>query len=249
VKSQLASMLACLSLAATSHAQPARSLGGAPACELELKPVVDASGVRDSGEPSQTEIDAALARYAHEPSADDVVHAALLVAPALRARALAARARNAAWVPRLMLRVRRGQTVDLSSPQAIDPTTLRLTTNDAIALEAALSFDLERLVFRREEISLLHQSRAEEQARSRLVSEVIHLYFERRKLQLERDLRGDPELTRNVRIAELDALLDAFTNGAFRRMIARASTRWTTAAPTPASTSPSPPKSKSVDKH
>jgi hypothetical protein len=197
------------------------------------------------GAPTQAQIDVALQRYSDEPSAEQVVHAALQAAPAPRARALADRARLAAWAPRLGLRGRHGQTVDLSSPQALDPTLLRLRTNDDITLEASLSWDFERLIFRRDEISLLSQGRAEQAQRGRLVRGVIALYFERRRLQVARDLARRPSPSYSLRIAEIEALLDAFTNGAFRRMIAKS--RWTTTdVNTPASTLRSPPKSKSA---
>jgi hypothetical protein len=195
--------------------------------------------------PTQAQVDVVLQRYSDEPSADEVVRAALKAAPAPRAQALIDRARLAAWAPRLGLRARHGQTVDLTSPQAIDPTLLRLRTNHDITLEASLSWDFERLIFRRDEISLLSQDRAEHAQRGRLVREVIGLYFERRRLQVARDLSRKPNPAYSVRIAEVEALLDAFTNGAFRRMMAKS--RWTTTdVNTPASTLPSPPKSKSV---
>jgi hypothetical protein len=140
------------------------------------------------------------------------------------------------------LRARRGQTVDLSAPQSLDAEALRVRSNDDLTLEATLSFDLERVVFRREEIALLRQSEVEQQARGRVVREVLQLYFERRRLQLERDLGRDPGLARTLRIAEIEALLDAFTNGSFRRMIAH--NRWTTGASTRGSASPSQPRSR-----
>ncbi len=245
MKNLVATSLICVALVGRAQAQAApRSEGEKVDAEHGAAPERDAGSAQPAGAPSQADIDAALARHAHEPSAQQVVQAALRATPAGRARALASRARTAAWVPRLSLRVRRGQTVDLTSPQAIDPTTLRLRTNDAVTLEAALSFDLERVIFRREEISLLSQERAERQARQRVARQVIALYFERRRLQLERDLGTPADPARSVRIAEIDALLDAFTNGAFRRMIARH--RWTTGASTPASTSRSTPKSSSA---
>ena len=55
----------------------------------------------------------------------------------------------------------------------------------------------------------------------KLVEEAIRLYFRRRKLVLERQQASDPEL--DVAIAELDALLDALTDGGFTRALARRS--------------------------
>jgi hypothetical protein len=242
VRTQLAWTIACLALAATGRAQtPDRHpLPGSDRYDDEIAP--DGSSSTEQAAPSQAEIDAALARYAREPSAAQVVHEALLAAPAPRSAAILSRARAAGWIPRLGLRARRGQTVDLSAPQSLDAAALRVRSNDDLTLEATLSFDLERVVFRREEISLLHQSEVEQQARGRIVREVIQLYFERRRLQLERDLRRDPGLARSLRIAEIEALLDAFTNGSFRRMIAHS--RWTTGASIPVSASPSLPRSR-----
>lgn len=185
------------------------------------------------------ELRAALQRYAREPSVERVIAAALAHGSEPRADALASRARTAGWVPRVTFRARRGQGVDLSHALSDE---LDFSTDDDLTLEAALTFELDRVVFRSEEVALARQAHAEGEARSKRVREVVALYFERRRLQLERDLAGSADPRRNVRIAELEALLDVFTNGAFSRMIA--ASRWTTAASTPASRSPSPRRSK-----
>lgn len=187
------------------------------------------------------EIAAALQRYAHEPTVEQVVSAALRAAPPERAEALASRARSAGWVPRIGLRARRGQAIDLSSADSA-ADALRLKSNDDLTLEANLFFELDRVVFRREEVALARQERAEHLDRGVIVHDVILLYFERRRLQLERDLSGEVTPAREIRIAEIEALLDAFTKGEFRRMISIK--KWTTGASTPATTSQSPPKSK-----
>jgi hypothetical protein len=191
---------------------------------------------------SEAELNAALKRYAREPSVERVVRAALEHAAEPRADALASRARAAGWVPNVALRVRRGQGVDLAHALADD--TIDASTDDDLTLEAALTFQLDRVVFRSEEVALARQSQTEADARSARVRNVIALYFERRRLQLERDLSESADPRRAVRIAELEALLDVFTNGAFGRMIA--ASRWTTAGSTPASRSPSPQSSRSA---
>jgi hypothetical protein len=198
----------------------------------------------DTRSTSARALDAALQRYAREPRVEQVVQVALLAAPPSRSDALAARARTAGWIPRIGLRARRGQTIDLSSAANVDSDDLRLKSNDDLTLEATLSFELDRVVFRPEEVALARQHRIEHDDRSALVRDVVHLYFERRRLQLERDLSDRIRPEHELRIAEIEALLDAFTNGAFRRMIT--ATRWTTGAAPPATTSPSPPKSGSA---
>jgi hypothetical protein len=198
---------------------------------------------RDSGAAAlatRGDIDRALLRYAHEPTVEAVVSAALQTAPGQQAASLASRARSAGWVPRLAVRARRGQALDLSAPNQED--TLRVKSNDDLTLEASLSFELDRLFFRTEEVALLRQHRTEQEQRVTLAGRVVALYFERRRLQLERDLDPLPDVARSARIAEIGALLDVFTNGAFQRMID--STRWTTGARTREPRSPSPRNSK-----
>lgn len=205
----------------------------------------------------QRTVSEALARYRHEPSVREVI--AALHARASSADELGDRARLSGWVPTVGLKARRGQAVDLASSS--DDDALKLSTDDDLTLEAALTFDLGRVVFAREEVAIARQAHAEREHQAERVREVIALYFERRRLQVERDLlaearahRGpapdedgpsagepaasssrttsttstpravapeDPIVARNVRIAEIEALLDAFTGGAFRRMMAR----------------------------
>jgi hypothetical protein len=150
-----------------------------------------------------------------------LVEAALRVADAdpERARSMASRARNAGWVPTLKLAVRRGLNRDLSESQTLETDRTDLSTDDDLVLEASLTFDLQRLVFDHDEIAIAREQRRTVQDRAELARAVVGLYFERRRLQLERDLLGEADLGRELRIAELEALLDAFTDGAFRRMI------------------------------
>jgi hypothetical protein len=212
-----------------------------------------------SGQPPASEQRAvveALARYRHEPSVREVIAALHSHASSATSDELASRARLSGWVPTVGLKARRGQAVDLASTS--DQDALRFSTDDNLTLEAALTFDLGRVVFAREEVAIARQAHAEREHESERVRDVIALYFERRRLQVERDLlaeqararaapgpiedggvapqggrtaaatsapRGaDAEsavIARNVRIAEIEALLDAFTGGAFRRMMAR----------------------------
>ena len=215
---------------------------GAPATAAAPSPAATASSASAGDEEV---IDAAraraeLARYAHEPKVEAVVRAALDAMPAPRAAKLASRARDAGWVPTLGLRARRGQGVDWS--QTLGDQSIDVKSDDDLTLEASLSFELDRVVFRSEEVALARQTQLEDEQRRARVREVIALYFERRRLQLERDRHGDPELARSVRIAEIEAVLDVFTKQAFRRMMAGAA--WTTDVSTPAMPSRSRPRSK-----
>jgi hypothetical protein len=229
-----------LSWARSTAAQPSPSETDATAVSPPAAPASRRSATPPPPAPARDAVQAALARYAHEPSADEIVQAAVSAAPRGQTEALAERARTAGWIPRVGLRARRGQGVDLATLQA---GGLRLSTDDDLMLEASLTFDFDRVVFRSEEVALAREARTERHVRAALVREIVKLYFERRRLQVELDLElaRDPEAS--ARIAEIEALLDIFTNGVFRQMMRRA--RWKTAASTPASTSPSPPKSRS----
>ena len=69
-----------------------------------------------------------------------------------------------------------------------------------------------------------------EERRLEIATQVVHLYFERRRLQLERDLAGTTDVAIELRIIEAEALLDVFTSGAFSRMMAESITRGATPA-------------------
>jgi hypothetical protein len=216
---------------------------------LEEPPRATKPHEQDADQADEAVVDAAqaqaeLARYAHEPKVETVVDAAIAALPAPRAAALASRARDAGWVPKLGLRARRGQGVDWS--QTLGDQSIDVKSDDDLTLEASLSFELDRVVFRSEEVALARQTQLEGEQRRARVREVIALYFERRRLQLERDRHGDPELARSVRIAEIEAVLDVFTKQAFRRMMAAAA--WTTDVSTPATPSRSRPKSKPTER-
>lgn len=176
---------------------------------------------RGAREPSRAEIAAALAQYRHEPSVDVVIAAALRAAEVLpeRARDAARRARLSGWLPTARLGARRGIGRDLAlqSTDLLDRTNV--STDDTLAVEGVLVFRLDRLVFAREEVALLREEHTLAEERDSLVRDVVHLYFERRRLQLERDLLGQGDAEHAVRIAEATALLDAFTRGAFSRLM------------------------------
>jgi hypothetical protein len=179
------------------------------------------------------ELKALLARHANEPSVDEVVLASLKAArhdPA-RFADMAHRAKLRGLVPNLDLGARRGQGVDLRETASGEPL-LTSTTADDLTLFATLRFDLGRLIYANEEVSIERESRFEQQAQNELIRQVVHVYFLRRRLLLERDLQVVSDIRRELRIEEAEALLDAFTDGAFRRMLKRSRSPWTTGAST-----------------
>jgi hypothetical protein len=109
---------------------------------------------------------------------------------------------------------------DLSESQTLETDKLSYSADDDFVIEASLTFALDKLVFHRNEVSIARERRALIEARVTLVHAIVQLYFERRRLQLERDLSSQPEVARTIRIVEIEALLNAFTQGEFERMIA-----------------------------
>jgi len=214
-----------------AEARPTRSAVGIEAGTS----VDDTAGdlTRSDTELTPNELAKLLARYEREPSAASVV------AAALRAQRrdpqhfadMTERARLRGLIPSLDLGVRRGQGVDLRSTTS-DELGVHLTTADDLMLFATLRFDLGRLLFAGEEVGIARETRFARAAQNELVRQVVHLYFLRRRLQLERDLRGSASLGHQVRIAEIEALLDAFTEGGFQRMLHGPSSAWTTDAST-----------------
>ena len=123
-------------------------------------------------------------------------------------------ARRGGWLPTLQVGARRGQQRDLSQAGADDP---RLSTDDDLTLDATLTFRLDRAAYGPDEVALAREERTRELERQERYRVVIAAYYERRRLQLERDLMGRHDVLTAVRIRELAALLDAFTGGAFTR--------------------------------
>ncbi|MCB9612660.1 MAG: hypothetical protein H6722_09445 [Sandaracinus sp.] len=81
-----------------------------------------------------------------------------------------------------------------------------------------MTLRLDRAAYGPDEVSLARETRARAEARDARARLVVAAYFERRRLQLERDLLERRDLATSLRIQELGALLDALTSGAFTRL-------------------------------
>jgi len=164
---------------------------------------------------------AALTHYARvEPRVDEIVRAALEegVTDLRGVDALRTRARLSGLLPSIRIGAQRGTGWDLSE-RLDDSGRVQLGTDDSISIRGEAVFALDRLIFAREEVPLLREERAVRLVRQDLVRTVVRLYYERRRLMLERDLLGANGLEHTIRIDEATALLNAFTGGALSRMI------------------------------
>lgn len=173
----------------------------------------------ETAAPSRARIVRALRQYRHEPTIRQLLDA-IAADPTIdpeRARELARRARRGGWLPTLRVGARRGQQRDLS--QSGGTTDTELSTDDDLTLDASLTFRFDRAAYGADEVSLAREERTRALERQERARTVVAAYFERRRLQLERDLSGQSDVSVEVRILELEALIDAFTGGAFRRLM------------------------------
>ena len=145
-----------------------------------------------------------------------------------RGRSYVDRARHAAWLPELRLRMDRrlGRSESLDQPSTSTAITSPLgvdTVND-VRYEARVTWDLARLVFSNDELAAQAQTNHMAEIRRDIEVTVSRLYFERRRLKIERLPSGAGERTaglrRELRVREIESELDALSGGAFSQCTA-----------------------------
>jgi hypothetical protein len=152
---------------------------------------------------------------------------ALVLAEPERAHSLVERARFAGWLPELRImvdrRFARTESVDLGTPSdgaALAP--VGIDSNNDVRYQARATWDLSKIIFNPDEVAAEFQALRTADTRREIESLVIRLYFERRRLKAESATADDldmlPGSKRELRIAEVEAELDALTGGAFTRL-------------------------------
>jgi len=168
------------------------------------------------------------ARAAADPPVDALRAAAtaLVGAEPARARSLIDRARLAGFLPELRVRVdrrfSRAESADLGSSAGAPLAPVGIDSNNDVRYECRATWDLSRIVFNPDELAAQFQALRTADARREVETLVIRLYFERRRLKAE-SLAADANdvaagMRLEVRIAEIEAELDALTGGAFSRL-------------------------------
>lgn len=155
------------------------------------------------------------------PSVREVVRMALKAARHIdptRVELLVRRARLAGLMPSLKVAAERGLKQDLSSSSTSEAERLAAAVADDLSFEASLTFDLSRLVFAPEEVRLLSVQRWLAGDQRKLIEEVVRLYFKRRKLIATPSAEEAEE--RALATAEIEAVLDALTDGAYGKALA-----------------------------
>ncbi len=88
-----------------------------------------------------------------------------------------------------------------------------------------LVWELDKLIMSSERIRVINEAQDIVKLRDKVLAEVTRLYFERRRLQVERLLAPKADMLARVkdelRLMELTANLDALTGGAFSSALAR----------------------------
>ena len=154
--------------------------------------------------------------------------AALAMVEPERGRSYVDRARRAAWLPELRLRVDRrlgrSESLDLPSTSTAITSPLGVDTVDDVRYEARVTWDLARLVFSGDELAAQAQTIHMAEIRRDIEVTLNRLYFERRRLGLERLPSGTgervPGLRRELRLREIESELDALSGGAFSQCTA-----------------------------
>jgi hypothetical protein len=177
--------------------------------------------------PAPTPIIAAAAPWLTPRLARGAVQHALWVAGYLGTRTrlgnLASRARNSAALPELRLRTLHssGQTLRLT-PTPDDPYRYTQAGTSELALEARLTWHLDRLIFAEQEVSIERLQLERDLAERRLIEQVLtRLALWQRSRVRAADVDLDPEARQTAELEALGAAveLDVLTEGWFLQAI------------------------------
>lgn len=200
---------------------PAPVVANPPATETAATPVKSQS---ESAETLSRRVDELLDRFPGDPSLDELKQAALRFADADRhsARHWKTAPNRAALLPALKFTfdhdMERDETLDRYQDR---PDRWGADTDRDFGFQLSAQWKLDELVFNSDEIRVWSALADRAARRQAVLTMLIGYFFERRKLQLT--LLLNPPQTLNemaeikIRIAELEAALDALTGGYFSK--------------------------------
>lgn len=175
-----------------------------------------------------------LEAFGHEPTIREVQEAAVLYARAHpdAIDSMRWRVRTNALLPEFQTWVVADLDRDVRTRTNLDAADAVIQTTDddnSLRLTARATWDLDRVVFDRNELGVWRESMRMANLRDRVVDEVTRRYYERRRLQVDLELSPPTELAdrvrKDLRIQELTADLDALTGGWFSSELERSGDR------------------------
>ena len=96
---------------------------------------------------------------------------------------------------------------------------------DSIEWDISLSWDLGQLIWNNDQTSIDARSRLMAELRDNILDEVTKLYFERLRVKMELDYLSIEDskkrFEKELKLQELTALIDAFTDGYFSQQITK----------------------------
>ena len=172
-----------------------------------------------------------LDRFNNEPSIQDVQKAAIAYAEVdpNKIENWRAEAAKKALLPKLSLStsVSNDENIDLDRGGTADPDKfIKGPEEKSQDWSVGVSWDLSELIWNPDQTSIDTRSRLMVELRDDVLNEVTHLYFERRKLQIEMLISPPRELPlqveKRLRLDELTAEIDGLTGGYLTRVIQKA---------------------------
>ena len=185
-----------------------------------------------SGGVSPADVERVLARYRDEPSVQAVQERAMRYAeihPEL-IQAWRRRSSYSAILPQLRVTYRRNVEEDTRLiEQPGNPDRWQWDWDDDHQVTTVARWDLDDLIFNTDELRVSSESVRLVRLREGVLNQVTKLYFERRRLQIERDLSPTHDVAaavrREMRLHELTAQIDAMTGGWFSEELMKAASR------------------------
>ena len=162
------------------------------------------------------------AKFAHEPSVQEVQRLAIRYADVSpeKISGWVRRAKLKAIVPSVSMGVDRNSSNLYHWDSGASPDQL-IKGKKYCDWDVSLSWNLSDLVWNNDITSIDSRSKLSSELREDILAQVTRIYFERRRLQLEmlKATNMQEQAAQDLRLQELTALLDAFTNAEFSRRI------------------------------
>lgn len=180
------------------------------------------------------DVRAILDHFLHEPTILEVQLAAIRYGEVHpdKIKAWREQAAKKAWFPTVSLTADsdKNQSVDLDRGGTNDPDKFIIgPAEESTDLHAGISWDLGELIWNDDQTSIDSRSKLMVELRDDLLNEVTHLYFERRRLQVDMLMNPGKELPllieKELKLQELTAGIDALTGGFLSARLEKGETR------------------------